>query len=46
MQRPTAERREARAENHAGIEVIGACHHAVSQSALGLIEHGFDQLAS
>src|SRR6266508_1975288 len=46
MKRTATEGRKARAEDHAGIDVIGVRHDVVFERALGLIEHGFHQLAA
>src|SRR5262245_66429714 len=46
VERTAAEGREARAEDHAGIDVIGARYHAVRKRALGLVEHRLNQLAA
>ena len=46
VKRAAAERRKARAEDHAGIDMIGARHHAIGESAIGLIQHRLDQGAA
>src|SRR5262245_37675376 len=45
VQRPAAERRKARAEDHAGIDEVGALHDALVAHLLGLADQRVDQLA-
>ena len=46
LQRAAAEWREARAEDHPRIDVIGIRHHLVGEGPLGLVEHRLNQLAA
>src|SRR5918994_4616791 len=46
VQRAAAERREARAEDHAGIDMIGVGHDPVLERALRLVEHRLHQLTA
>ena len=46
MQTPAAEGRKARAEDHAGIDVIGVGHDPIGKGTFAFVEHGLDQLAA
>src|SRR5680860_589566 len=46
MQRAAAERRKARAEDHARIDMVRTLHDLVSRCAFCLVEHRLDELAA
>ena len=46
MQRAAAERGEARAEDHAGINMIGVLHDMIGERTLGFIEQRLYKLAA
>src|SRR5680860_1011522 len=46
MQRPAAEGRKARAEDHAGVDIVLVLDDAIRRGALGFVEQRLDELAA